>query len=198
MRWAPLRRVMVETYGSLVRRGRPATRSRSDEALSLLRLSMGVIWGGNLLFILLPANQFFPTFAATATGMARTTLGGPGLASFVSSNAVLFSAAIALATGYLALAFLLGVTTRVACVVGSAFSLGLLIAQWGATFSIPGGTDVGPHPIYLVAYLALAWSDSARFYSLPALLARWRLWSGRIGLRGLPSSHLARDGLPKP
>jgi hypothetical protein len=143
--------------------------------LAALRLSIGAIWALNLLFIVVPANGFFPTFADSARGYEATSAGGPALAEFVASHAGFFSLGIAVTTAYLALAFLLGVSTRFACVVGALFSAGLLISQWGSTFTLSGGTDVGPHPIYLVAYLSLYLADSERHYGLRTL------WPGPRG-----------------
>lgn len=159
----------------------PAPAGPADRALSLLRLSMGVIWSMNLVFILAPANRFFPTFASTASSYGTTTVLGPGVANFVSAYPAIFASLIALTTAFLAASLLLGLATRWACVLGGVFSAVLLITQWNATFYFPGGTDVGPHPIYMVVYVALASANSARFYSLPAYLARRSRSSSRFG-----------------
>ena len=64
--------------------------------------------------------------------------------------------------------------------VGAGFALALLLSQWGATFYIPGGTDVGPMPIYVAVYLALTVGHAERYFSLDALVAEhrpsWRTW----------------------
>ncbi len=124
-------------------------------SLDLLRVGMGLVWCLNLIFVVDPSNQFFLTFHDVALSFAPTSLGGPTVADYVAANSTFFAWATALLTGYLAVAFALGVTTRLACVVGGAASVLLLITQFVSTFAIPGGTDVGPHPIYLLVYLVL-------------------------------------------
>ncbi len=146
-----------------------------SRALEFLRIGIGVVWLVNLLFIVDPANRFFPTFASSARSYATSTLGGPGIAQFVASHPLLFAAGIAATTGYLAVAFLLGVTTRVASIVGAAFAVGLLLTQFGSTFFFPGGTDVGPQPLYLVIYGVLLVGGAGTSLSLqPWLRARMR------------------------
>jgi uncharacterized membrane protein YphA (DoxX/SURF4 family) len=141
-------------------------------ALVALRLAIGTVWAVNLVFIFDPQNAFFSTFATTASSYTSGSLGGPGFPAFVAAHPEVFSFLIAGVTLYLAVAFLLGVTTRFACVVGTAFAMALLISQWGGTFMIPGGTDVGPMPLYLGIYLALAVGHAERYFSLDALAAR--------------------------
>ncbi|HKS59923.1 MAG TPA: hypothetical protein VJS68_04005 [Thermoplasmata archaeon] len=143
----------------------------AQNALLILRLGLGVIWSANLIFILLPSANFFGGFASLAEGYASSSLIGPGFALFVARHAIVFSLVIAATTAYLSVAFLLGLTTRWACVVGAAFSTFLLLSQWGATFAFPGGTDVGPHPLYLGVYLALAWGRADRYHALDLKLA---------------------------
>jgi uncharacterized membrane protein YphA (DoxX/SURF4 family) len=144
-----------------------------------LRVSLGVIWATNLIFIADPANRFFSSFAATANSYAPSSLGGSGFPAFVAANPGFFAGLIAAVTLYLTLAFLLGLTTRLACVVGAAFAVVLLVSQFGTTFVIPGGTDVGPMPIYLAGYVALLIGRSDRQWSLDLWLSRrpfrWRL-----------------------
>jgi uncharacterized membrane protein YphA (DoxX/SURF4 family) len=137
-----------------------------------LRLGIGTVWAINCLFVFDPANQFFPTFGTTAASFESSSLGGTGFPAFVAANPQFFSILIAATTLYLAAAFLLGFTTRWACWIGAAFALGLLVSQWGQTFFIPGGTDVGPMPIYVAVYIALWAGHANRHYSLDALLAR--------------------------
>lgn len=121
-------------------------------AIELLRIGVGVVWTVNLLFILDPANDYWSTFSSVALSFAPTTLGGPGLAQYVASHSWFFAWGIALVTAYLAIALLFGVTTRIACFVGSFFSALLLATQFGSTFLFPGGTDVGAHPLYILVY----------------------------------------------
>jgi hypothetical protein len=149
--------------------------------VAALRIGIGAVWALNLIFIFDPQNQFFSTFAATAGSFSPVSLGGSSFPVFVATYPMLFSLLIAGVTVYLAVAFLLGVTTRIACGVGAGFALALLVSQWGATFVIPGGTDVGPMPIYLAVYAALAMGHAERYFSLDALVAG-RAPSGRAWL----------------
>lgn len=135
-------------------------------AVELLRVGLGGVWGLNLIFVLAPENAYFATFADTALSFTPTTLGGPGVADFVAAHSAVFAVAIAVTTGYLALAFLAGLTTRLACYVGFAFSATLLLTQVGSTFTVPGGTDVGPHPLYLLIYLVLFLGRAGRFFAV--------------------------------
>lgn len=127
---------------------------------------MGVIWGLNMVFVLEPSNQFFPTFRATAASFAPTSLGGPGVADFVAAHALVFAWVTAVLTAYLAVAFVLGLTTRLACLVGGVASLVFLATQFVSTFQVPGGTDVGPHPLYLLIYLILFVGGVGRYLSV--------------------------------
>jgi hypothetical protein len=77
------------------------------------------------------------------------------LPAFVAAHAPVFAVLVAAGTGYLALAFLLGATTRIACIVGAVFNASLLVTQIGGLLTIPGGTDIGPQPLYLLVYAAL-------------------------------------------
>ncbi|MCI4335664.1 MAG: hypothetical protein L3K17_00490 [Thermoplasmata archaeon] len=187
-------------------------------ALALVRVGLGVVWALNLIFILDPANQFFSSFSDTAQSYAPTTLGGPALATFVSSQGDLFSAAIAATTAYLAVAFLIGLTTRLAALVGLAFNASLLISQFGSIVVIPGGTDVGPMPLYLVLYLALlaaggptllsvdGWwlrrpddtASEGRPESLDRLRRSWR-WAWSVARRParVTSADVGLSGLPR-
>lgn len=135
-------------------------------AIELLRIGVGLVWVVNLLFILDPANQYWSTFSNVALSFAPTTLGGPGFAQFVAAHSLLFAWLIALVTAYLAFALLLGVTTRIACFVGSFFSAVLLATQFGSTFLFPGGTDVGAHPLYILVYGALIVGGAGRSVSV--------------------------------
>jgi uncharacterized membrane protein YphA (DoxX/SURF4 family) len=161
------------TVRSRIEVGPPNAR-RNRMAITALRIGIGIVWAVNSLFILLPSNQFFATFSSTAASFAGSTLGGPGIANFVASNAGAFSILLAGITLYLAIALILGLTTRIACVVGAVFSLFLFLTQFGVTFFFPGGTDVGPHPIYILVYVALLIGQAGRTLSLDNWLsARW-------------------------
>jgi uncharacterized membrane protein YphA (DoxX/SURF4 family) len=154
--------------------------------MAVIRIGLGIVWALNLVFVLDPANQFFPGFAATAQGFSGTSLGGPALAEFVASNGGVFSVVIAAVTGYLAVALLLGATTRWACAIGFLFNTVLLITQVGSVAVLPGGTDVGPMPLYLVAYLGLLASGGPTIWSVD----RW--WAGRVTRPGTAGVDLRR------
>jgi hypothetical protein len=145
---------------------------RARMALTALRLGLGLIWSLNLLFVFAPTNQFFSTFSLTAQGFGPSTLGGPWLASFVAAHPLWFSAVVAGITLYLAVAFVLGWTTRAASVIGAIFSIILLLTQFGSVFAFPGGTDVGPHPLYLAIYVTLFLSPRDLPFSLDTWLGR--------------------------
>jgi hypothetical protein len=130
-------------------------RGRAATALQAARIGLGLVWALNLAFVLYPPNEFFPTFGPTVAAFAPTTWGGPALPEFIAAHAALFSVVVAGLTAYLAVAFLTGLTLRSACILGAVFNLGLLVTQYGTIVVIPGGTDVGPQPLYLVLYAAL-------------------------------------------
>jgi hypothetical protein len=163
----------------------------SSHAIEVLRIGVGLIWVVNLVFILDPANKYWSTFSSVALTFAPTTIGGPGLADYVSAHPLFFSWAIALVTGYLAIALTLGLTTRVACFVGSFFSAILLATQWGTTFFFPGGTDVGEHPLYILVYGALIIGSAGSTLSLDVwirdTLARRRAARPEAVRRPVPS-----------
>lgn len=171
-------------------RSAPPTVPESARGLVALRLGIGAVWALNLLFIVTPANNFFGGFSSTAQSYAPTTLGGPAAAEFVAAHPALFSSVIAATTIYLAVAFLLGLTTRVATLVGTGFALALLLTQFGSTFMVPGGTDVGPMPIYIAVYAALFAGHAERWFSLDAWWANRRTartGAGAVGRAGAPT-----------
>ncbi len=135
-------------------------------SIDLLRVGVGFVWVLNLIFVVDPANQFFSTFKDVALSFAPTSLGGPGVASFVAANATLFAWITALLTAYLAIAFVFGLTTRLACLVGGAASIAFLLTQFLSTFQIPGGTDVGPHPLYLLIYVVLFTGAAGKYLAI--------------------------------
>ncbi len=150
---------------------------RAWRGLDVLRILLGVIWGTNLLFILLPSADYWGSFAGVASSYGPTTLGGPGFANYVAANPVVFAWLIASATAYLAVSFLLGFTTRLACAVGFVASVAFLLTQWTTTFAFPGGTDVGAHPLYMACYVALFAGGAGRFWALDAWI--WRTGRAR-------------------
>lgn len=145
-------------------------------SIELLRVGMGIVWALNFLFVADPTNQFFPTFRDTAISFASTSLGGPGVADFVAAHATFFAWFTALLTAYLALAFVSGATTRLACLVGSLASVVFFVTQFVSTFQGPGATDVGPHPLYILSYVILLAGGAGRYVSVD----RWIWKSGRI------------------
>lgn len=148
-------------------------------SIDLLRVGMGIIWALNLVFIVAPSNQYFRTFQSLASGFGPSTLGGPGLADFIASHSVFFAPLVAGVTAYLAVAFLLGLTTRLACLVGALASVAFLLTQFYATFTLNGmGTDVGPHPLYLLIYLILFTAGAGQYFALD----RWMWASGKARL----------------
>jgi uncharacterized membrane protein YphA (DoxX/SURF4 family) len=145
---------------------------RAQRGLELLRIGIGLVWAVNLMFIFLPSAQYWSTFAAVAQGYGAYTPGGAGFANYVSANSTFFAVLIAVASTYLAFAFLTGFTTRLACVVGFAASVVFLWTQWGQTYSFPGATDVGAHPLYLVIYVAMFVGGAGRLWSVDGWV--WR------------------------
>jgi hypothetical protein len=167
------------------------TRSVPDatRALGVLRIGFGIIWALNLLYILNPENQFFPSFAATAASYGASSIGGSALAAFVAQNPLPFATAIAGVTAYLAIAFVLGATTRVACVVGFGFNTVLLLTQFGTIWIAPGGTDIGPQPLYLLVYSALFVGRAGGLFGLDGWWAR----SSRGWALGRPTTVAPRS-----
>lgn len=159
-------------------------------AIELLRIGVGIIWALNFVFIVAPANQYFGHFGQTALSFAPTTLGGPAFAQFVAAHALFFSWVIAVITGYLAVALILGITTRWACLVGGLFSAVLLGVQVGSTFVFPGGTDIGEHPLYLLIYVGLVVGGAGSAYSLDLWIVT--AWARRRAVRA------AVTGAPRP
>ena len=72
----------------------------------------------------------------------------------------------------------MGLTTRFACDVGIVFSAALLATQVGSTFSVPGGTDVGPHPLYLLIYGTLILGGAGRYLSVDHWI--WKTGHARL------------------
>ncbi len=151
---------------------------RRASVIDLLRIGTGLVWVVNLIFIVDPQNRWWATFFQNALSYAPTTIGGPGFAQYVAGHPLFFSWAIAIVTGYLAVALTFGLTTRLACFVGSAFSAILLATQFGSTFVFPGGTDIGEHPLYILIYAAMVVGGAGTSLSLDEwvrdALATWR------------------------
>ena len=148
-----------------------AAAHRASITIELLRIGVGLVWALNFVFIVSPANNFFGGFGQIALSFAPTTLGGPALAQFVATHAILFSWLVAVVTGYLAFGLILGLTTRWVCLVGGIFSAVLLGTQIGSTFVFPGGTDIGEHPLYLLIYIVLVFGGAGQAYSMDHWIA---------------------------
>jgi uncharacterized membrane protein YphA (DoxX/SURF4 family) len=141
--------------------------------IELLRIGLGLIWTVNVLYIAVPSNGYFSSFSATAASFAPSSLGGPGFANWVAQQPLLFSWVIAVTTAYLAFAFVTGTTTRLACFVGAAFNLALLLTQFSSLVDV-GSTDVGPMPLYLLLYIGLFIGGAGQQLSVDAWLRRRR------------------------
>jgi hypothetical protein len=154
--------------------------SRSGLGLNALRLGLGTVWAANLVYIFDPANQYWPMFSTAAASYGSQSIGGSQFANFVASYPTVFAALIAAVTVYLAFSFLLGFSTRLACLVGFGFSLALFVTQWAEISTFPGGTDIGAPPLYMAMFVALYLGyDAPRF-----TLDRWILgWSARRAVR---------------
>jgi uncharacterized membrane protein YphA (DoxX/SURF4 family) len=147
---------------------------RSRRMIEVLRIGLGVVWVANLGFIVYPPNNFFGDFSATALTFAPVSFGGPGFPDYVAAHPLFFSWLVALITGYLAVAFTLGLTTKVACFVGSFFSAVLFAIQIGTIFVAPGGTDVGEHPLFILISAVLLVGGAGSTLSLDAVVEkRW-------------------------
>ena len=169
---------------------------RSAAAIIAVRWGLGGIWGFNLLYVVLPANQFFPTFSATVSSFDSESLGGAALPSLANAYPSFAAVGVAVLTGYLAIAFLLGVTTRAACIVGAAFSGLLLALQFGLVWNLPGPTDVGPHPLYLLAYLALLIGYGEAPGTVDHLIRKWTHVPGASTLLAIDRRVLS-EGSPQ-
>jgi len=170
--------------------------------IDLLRIGLGLVWFANFFFIVYPPNDWFGNFSSLALTFAPVSFGGPGFIDYVAAHPLFFSWAVALATGYLAVAFTFGLTTRIACFVGACFSAILFAIQVGDIFIFPGGTDVGEHPLYILIVGILLVGGAGRTLSLDAWIdttwARYRArrativrapvpagWTGRLTMRTL-------------
>ncbi len=157
-------------------------------AIEILRIGVGLVWALNLVFIVDPANDWFGQFGPVALSFGPTSLGGPGLPQYVAAHAAIFSAVVAVITTYLAVAFLLGLTTRWACLVGGIFSAVLLATQVGSTFVFPGGTDIGEHPLYMLIYVTLVVGGAGRALSVDRWIAdAWARRRLERAARGVPT-----------
>ncbi len=159
-----------------------ASEDRGGRALDLLRILLGVVWSVNLLFIFLPqsaTNYWNPTFfSSEAYSFAFSSVIGTGLPNFVAAYPMFFASLIAIGSVYLAVAFLFGITTRLASFVGLVASVLFLLTQWNGIFVWGYGTDVGPQPLYIAIYLALLVGGAGRYWALDAHL--WKAGDARL------------------
>jgi len=144
----------------------PSERTPYRRMIEVLRIGLGIVWLSNLFFIVYPPNEYFGKFGSIALTFAPISFGGPGFPDYVAAHPLFFSWVIALTTGYLAFAFTLGLTTRIACFVGGFFSAVLFAIQIGSIFAFPGGTDVGEHPLFILISAVLLVGGAGRALSL--------------------------------
>jgi len=130
--------------------GSVSTGRSPSRMIEVLRIGLGLVWFANFFFILYPANNYWGEFPSVARSFAPVSFGGPGFPDYAATHPLFFSWLVALITGYLAIAFTFGLTTRAACFVASFFSAGLFAIQIGSIFVFPGGTDVGEHPLFIL------------------------------------------------
>lgn len=176
--------------------------------IEVLRIGLGIVWFTNLFFIVYPANNYFGDFSNVARSFAPVSFGGPGFPDYVASHPLFFSWLIAVVTGYLAVSLTFGLTTRIACFVGSFFSAVLFAIQIGTIFVFPGGTDVGEHPLYILISAVLLVGGAGQSLSLDEWIrvawARYRAtqptvrrpsvpsgWTGALSARTLFSYFIA-------
>lgn len=165
--------------------------ARARHALLFFRLGLGVVWALNLIYVVDPANQFFSTFSVVAGSFASTSVDGGAVATFAAGHPLPFALVVAGITAYLAVAFLLGLTTRWACVVGAGFNAALLWTQFGSLTLLPGGTDVGPHPLYLLAYAVLLIGHGPDRLSVDSWILRRSQRSAAVDPNPSPAGLLA-------
>ena len=181
----------------------PATNAHSpSRMIEVLRIGLGLVWVANFFFIVYLPNDYWGQFPGIARSFAPVSFGGPGFPDYVASHPLVFSWLVAGITGYLAVAFTLGLTTRIACFVGSFFSAVLFAIQVGTIFVFPGGTDVGEHPLFILITAILLVGGAGQSLSLDAWTrsawARYRAarpavagpavptgWTGALSARAL-------------
>jgi len=145
--------------------------------IEVLRIGLGIVWFANFFFIVYPPNDFFGDFSSLTLTFAPVSFGGPGFVDYVAAHPLFFSWAVAVTTGYLAFAFTLGLSTRIACFVGAFFSAILFAIQIGSIFVFPGGTDVGEHPLFILISAVLLVGGAGQAFSLDDWIAR--AWARR-------------------
>ena len=152
--------------------------------IEVLRIGLGIVWIANFFFIVYPANDYWSDFSGIARSFAPVSFGGPGFPDYVASHPLFFSWVVALTTAYLAVAFTLGLTTRIACFVGSFFSAVLFAVQIGTIFVFPGGTDVGEHPLFILISGVLLVGGAGQSLSLDAWIRE--SWARHVASRPAP------------
>lgn len=165
--------------------GAAASTRPTGRMIEVLRIGLGIVWFANFFFIVYPSNDYFGQFSGIARSFAPVSFGGPGFPDYVAAHPLVFSWAVALITGYLAVAFTFGLTTRLACFVGSFFSAVLFAIQVGTIFVFPGGTDVGEHPLFILISAVLLVGGAGQSLSLDAWLRTW--WAHYLASRPAPA-----------
>lgn len=136
-----------------------APQGHAARGMELLRVGLGVVWAASLGYFLVPSTGYW--------------------SGLVAAHSLYFAWAIALATAYLAVAFLMGVTTRLASAVGAIVSIAFLITQFGTSFAFLGGTGVGPQLLYLAIYASLWVGGAGRLWAVDGALWK-RGWGQRV------------------
>ena len=136
-----------------------APQGHAARGMELLRVGLGVVWAASLVYFLAPSTGYW--------------------SSLVAAHSLYFAWAIALATAYLAVALITGVTTRLACAVGAIVSVAFLITQFSTAFALLGGTGVGPQPLYLAIYASLGVGGAGRLWAVDGALWK-RGWGRRV------------------
>lgn len=171
---------------------RPWLGRHHSRMIDVLRIGLGLVWVANFFFIVYPPNKYFANFSNVAGSFAPVSFGGPGFIDYVAAHPLFFSWAVALTTGYLAVAFTLGLTTRIACFVGAFFSAILFAIQVGSIFVYPGATDVGEHPLYILISAVLLVGGAGQTLALDAWIpeawARWRAARANVVRPSVPSA----------
>ena len=169
-----------------------ATIHHKSRMIEVLRIGLGLVWFANFFFVVYPPNDYWGQFSSIARSFAPVSFGGPGFPDYVASHPLFFSWVIAVVTGYLAFAFTLGLTTRIACFVGSFFSAVLFAIQVGTIFVFPGGTDVGEHPLYILISAVLLVGGAGQSLSLDAWIRTE--WARYLARRPAPTKPAVPTG----
>jgi thiosulfate dehydrogenase [quinone] large subunit len=151
-----------------------------QRCIGILRMTFGVAWAVAAWLKWQPA--FIGGFAATIRGaiegqphVVQTWIGF--WLTIININPTLFAVLEATVETLLALCFLLGLFTNVACVVGTLLSLGIwaIPEGFGGPYVMGQSTDIGTAFPYIILCSLLLCVDAGRCYGLDNLLAsRWK------------------------